>query len=345
MKNLSLLFIGLLMIPMFLLSSCDRGEDLVVTDTTDKSAQLRDYMIANNFDLNQIIGGTGLVSPSFVVSPTAANTNLSTYLILDIRQATGPEGFATGRISGAINIPFTSILTEADKVAVDKPILVVCYTGNQATYATALLRMYGYRNAVALKWGMAGWNKTTFGARWFNAIGNIANGHANFNMPPAAAPVAPNTFTAPAIITPATVGQEILKSRIREVVSQGYKSVTASEVLTNPSNYYINNYKSLTDYTNYGNIKGAFRIQPITLAANDHLKLNPSSTAKVVIYCYTGQTSGVVTAFLRVLNYDAYSLVLGMNALWNTNPAWGTSANRWDVTNGSPEAQTFTVTN
>ena len=361
MKNLSLLFIGLLMIPMFLLTSCDRGEDPVIVDTTDKSAILRDYMIANNFDLHQVLGGTGLPSPSFVVTPAAASTVMASTtpyaLILDIRQPSGAEGFDKGKIAGAVNVPFANILTEVDKITdVTKPILVVCYTGNQATYATALLRMYGYRNAVALKWGMAGWNKTTFGVRWFSAIGNTASTSANFNLPPAAAsptdfPNGPFT-TVPAIITPAIAGQEILKNRVRAVVAEGFKGLTGTEVLNSvPNNTFaICNYFPLTDNQNYGNIKTAVRIQIPTgstaanwLATDTHKKFNPAPATKIAVYCYTGQTSGVVSAFLRVLGYDANSVTFGMNGLWNTSPGWGTSANRWDVVNGSPEAQTYTV--
>jgi rhodanese-related sulfurtransferase len=351
MKNFSLLFIGLFMIPMFLLTSCDRGEDPVVTDSSDKFVYLKDYMLTNQYDLNHVNGGTGLASPSFVISPSAAKTvieSASPYaLILDIRAATGAEGFASGKIAGAVNVEFKNILTEVDKITdVTKPILVVCYTGNQATYATALLRMYGYRNAVALKWGMAGWNKTLFGARWFNGLGNTASSthSSNFNAPPQAtsAPTAPtNLFAAPTFTNTATVGSELLKNRVKLVVSEGYKGVSASTVLTTPTDYYINNYFSDADNKAYGYIKGAYRIQPITLANSDHLKLNP--TAKIVTYCYTGQTSGVVTAWLRVLGYDAYSLTQGMNAIWNTNPGWGASGNRWDAVNAVAEAQTYPI--
>jgi hypothetical protein len=34
----------------------------------------------------------------------------------------------------------------------------------------------------------------------------------------------------------------------------------------------------------------------------------------VVVYCYTGQTASQVTAALRLLGYDAYNLLFGMQA-------------------------------
>ena len=33
----------------------------------------------------------------------------------------------------------------------------------------------------------------------------------------------------------------------------------------------------------------------------------------IVVYCWTGQTSAQVTPYLRILGYDAYSMLYGMN--------------------------------
>jgi rhodanese-related sulfurtransferase len=44
--------------------------------------------------------------------------------------------------------------------------------------------------------------------------------------------------------------------------------------------------------------------------------LKTLSTEKpVVVYCYTGQTSSHVAAFLRVVGYDAKSLLYGANGM------------------------------
>ena len=89
--------------------------------------------------------------------------------------------------------------------------------------------------------------------------------------------------------------------------------------------YFINNYFSEADYTAFGHIDGAYRINPLTLAGKEYNNLDASK--EVVTYCYTGQTSAVISAYLNVLGYDAYSLKFGMNGLWNLNPAWVT--NQW----------------
>jgi rhodanese-related sulfurtransferase len=49
----------------------------------------------------------------------------------------------------------------------------------------------------------------------------------------------------------------------------------------------------------------------------------------VITYCYTGQTSAAISAYLRVIGYNAKSLMFGMNKLNNASSAWGTSVNQW----------------
>jgi rhodanese-related sulfurtransferase len=333
MKKLSLLLIGLLMLPILLLTSCDRGDDPAPpTDTTNKYTILKDYMVGSSYDLQHVMGGTGLPSPSFVVDPpadqTAVDAFLAPYFVMDIRAA---ADFATGRIPGATNVLFSNILTAT--ASVTKPILVVCYTGNQATYATALLRMYGKRDAVALKWGMSGWNPlfATQTNGYTSKIGNIAVGNANWNPANTAAPTNA-TYGTPNIILPATVGDAILKARVEAVVAAGFKSASVSAVLTTPTDYFINNYFSSADFAAYGHVKGAVRVQPFNLAGTltgNLTNLNLDPTKKIATYCYTGQTSGIVTAWLRVLGYDAYSITFGMNGFWNDNPGWGTNGNKW----------------
>lgn len=337
MRKLSLLFIGLFMLPMFLLTSCDRGDDPTPpTDTSNKYTILKDYMIANQYDLQHIIGGTGMASPtSFVVdAPVKGSTQaqidafLATYTIMDLRVT---ADFNAGKLPGATNVLFKDILTFA--ATATKPILVVCYSGNQATYATALLRMYGKRDARTLKWGMSGWHSTfaNHTSGWNNRISNDASGHANWNPANTAPPIVA-TYSVPNVILPATVGEAIFKARIEAVVAEGFKSVDVKTLLATPTDHFIVNYFSLTDFNAYGHVKGAHRIQPFNLAGDlsgNLTNLNIDSTKKVAVYCYTGQTSGIAAAWLRVLGYDALSGVQGMNRLWNDNPGWGASGNKW----------------
>lgn len=320
MKKLSLILIGLLFIPTLFLTSCDKGDDTLVVAVPAQKIMV-DYMLANNLDINNILSSTDGVS---FVSPAPAEADLAAYLakyyIIDIR---GAADYATSHIAGAKNVAFANILAEGTAAGA-KPVLVVCYTGQTACYAAALMRMSGFKNTQALKWGMSGWNSATAGS-WNNNIGNSANGHANWSYDGAPTNM---VFEKPVISTLSTDGATILKNRIELAISEGFKTAKGSDVLASPSSYFINNYFSPADYASFGHIKGAYRINPLTLADNSYLGLDP--TAKVVTYCYTGQTSAVITACLRVLGYDAYSLSFGMNGMYNNNTAW--TSNKWSST-------------
>jgi len=321
-KKLSLFFIGLLLIPALFLSSCDRGDD-IIDDSTPAFTLMKDYMVANNLDLNNIL--TNVDGEKFVVGPPAAadlQAFLDKYYIMDIRKN---DAYIAGHIQGAKNVAFSDILTEAGNAGV-KPILMVCYTGQTACYGTSLLRLYGYPHTRALKWGMSGWNSTSAGP-WNNGIGSPGDGNANWSYD--AAP-SNSTFSNPELSSFSTDGSQILKDRVEQIVAAGFKGVSGSEVLTSPSNYFVNNYFSEVDFNAFGHIKDVYRIkEKLSLKDDGYLGLDSDTNTKVVNYCYTGQTSAVITAWLRVLGYEAYSLKFGMNGLYNSNSAW--SSNKWST--------------
>lgn len=331
MKKLSLLLIGLLLIPA-LFTSCDRGDDpddgtTTVVVTTPEFTLMKEYMIDNGYDINKIIKNSD--DEKFVVGPpaddgAALTAFLAKYYIMDIRSE---AAYNTSHIQGANFVAFTDILTEAPNAG-SKPILVVCFSGQTACYATALLRMYGYKHTQSLKWGMSGWNASTAGP-WNGNIDTFADGHINWDGSDVAP--TPQTFADPVIDTGLTDEDAILKQRVEEVVAAGFgpAQVSSEDVLTTPTDYHINNYFNEADYAGFGHIEGAYRILPLTLADDTYLGLDPAADAKVVTYCYTGQTSAVITACLRVLGYDAYTLMFGMNGMYNNNDAWTT--NQWGV--------------
>ncbi len=321
MKKLSLFFIGLLFVPVMFLTSCDRGDDPQDNSAvaTPKFTLMKEYMVQNSRDVNNIL--TNPDGEKFVVGAPAdadLNTFLNTYHIVDIRsEAT----FNAGHIESAVNRTLGQLLDEA--ASATKPMLIVCYTGQTACYATALLRLYGYSHTKALKWGMSGWNPATAGS-WNSNIGDIAQNSVNWTY--SAAP-SNTTYSdpEPQFTINSSDGEALLKNRVETVLADGLKGVNGSDVLENPGNYFVNNYFSEADYSGFGHIANAYRINPFTLSDGTYKNLDPDR--KVVTYCYTGQTSAVLSATLNVLGYDAYSLKFGMNGLYNSNPAWTT--NQW----------------
>ena len=105
---------------------------------------MKDHMMDNDLDLNNILSGPGGEVKFVVGAPASADLDafLNKYSILDIRSL---EAFNTSHIQGAKHIAFADILAEAD--AASKQVLVVCYTGQTACYGTSLLRLSGHSNA------------------------------------------------------------------------------------------------------------------------------------------------------------------------------------------------------
>lgn len=308
MKNVSKFYLILLFVSAITFYSCEDEK----SNSIDPAEVVTTYLKSQDMDLSKIM--TNADGMKFVMG-APADGNVSGKYVMDIRQ---PAAFAAGHIEGAVNVAFSDILAKAADAT--KPILVVCYTGQTACYATALLRLYGYSDAQALKWGMSGWSPTT--DSWTAKIGNSADGNANWSYETAPAN---GVYDFPSFNNLATEGSALLKERVEAVVAEGFKTVSGAEVLATPSNYQVNNYFSEADYAAFGHIKGAFRIQPLLLSDNSIKGLNPD--AKVVTYCYTGQTSAVITAYLRVLGYDAYSMTFGVNGLFNSEDSWTT--NQW----------------
>ncbi|MGF7138524.1 rhodanese-like domain-containing protein [Roseimarinus sediminis] len=308
MKKLMKLMVLFTIVPALFFTSCKQ-----TTEEANEFLTLKSYMEANSLDLSAVM--TNADGAKFVIG-VKEGTELDDKYVIDIRSA---ADFAAGHIDGAKNYAFADILTAAaDAETAGKAPVVVCYTGQTACYATSLLRMAGYSDAQALKWGMSGWSEQT--DKWTANCADIAGDHANWSYE--AAP-SMQAFAAPLVVTGKEGGAEILQARIEAVIAEGFKGLKATDVLAAPENYFINNFFSEADFSAFGHIKGAYRISPLGLSNVENL----DPEAKVVTYCYTGQTSAVITAYLRVLGYDAHSLMFGMNALYNSNEAW--SSNQW----------------
>lgn len=317
MKKLSFYLIAFLLVGA-VFTSCKDDETV---DEIDPVSVLKDHLVSTDMDLDHVLKNA---DGAKFVTGAPAEADLQGFLdanyIMDIRSA---ENFADGHIEGAVNVAFADILTAA--AAADKKILVVCYTGQTACYATSLLRLYGYQDAQALKWGMSGWNADLAGS-WNSNCGDYGHNNVNWSYEPAPANMA---YEAATFSSTLEDGEAILKERVEAVVAEGFKGVGGSAVLDAPTDYFVNNYFSESHYTIFGHIAGAYRINPLLIGDDSALGLDPAK--QVVTYCYTGQTSAVISAYLNVLGYDAYSLKFGMNGMYNTNAGWGTPED--DVTN------------
>jgi rhodanese-related sulfurtransferase len=300
------LFAVLLIPILFTFTGC-KSDSTTEPTAVDESKILSEYLEANGDYLNTS-------APAIVSAQTVRDiqlTNPSKLLVIDVRTA---ADFATkGHIQGAVQVDLKNIVTYIKTVNTSSydNIVIACYSGQTAGYATALLRLLGYSNVSALKWGMSSWNSQIANS-WTTSIGNNYTSFTTTATSKAAA------GTLPVLSTGKSTGREILEARITQLLSTtdpfGDAKIAYGTVTANASNYYIVNYWASNHY-DLGHIPGAIQYTPkADLKIATSLKTLPANKT-VVVYCYTGQTSAQVAAILRVMGYDAKSLLYGVNTM------------------------------
>jgi len=316
MKKLNLFKLVLLSLTISLIGFSSCVEPLAEPEV-NYSKVLTNHLKANSLDLNNM-------TTDWVIDAAALNTaGVTNYYILDLRSA---ADFAIGHIQGAVNTTMPNVLTAAQNAGT-KPIIVACYTGQNAAVAHVALRLSGFNTCKILKWGMSGWNSKFDGIT--ANISNQATGHANWSTTNTIK--TPVVFSLPKITAIDTTGAGILKERVTFLLSQGFRGINAADVLAAPGTFFINNYWTEADVNAYGHIKGAYRLnETLTLSADGFKNLDPATT--VVSYCWTGQTSALVSAYLTVLGYDAKGIKFGTNAMINA----ALLKNKWTASGNFP---------
>lgn len=307
MKTLRLLLYSLL-ISSLVFTACKKDDE---EETPINQAQvLVEYLESSGSPYGKNYPATDLPS---ITSAEAVHADILTgaeIYIIDIRSATD---FADGYIDGAVNVAAGSVLNyiQTEGLAMDDKIVIVCYTGQTAGWVTSILRLYGYTNAFSMKWGMCSWH-SDFAGKWNSNISNgMATQFENDNVAKGA------KGDLPTLNTGKTTGQEIFEARVADVLAEGFAEakVSNSEVFANLNNYYIVNYWADADYTHYGHVPGAMQYTPKS-SMDYTVDLTTLPTDKMIaVYCWTGQTSAFLTAYLRILGYNAKSLLFGANGM------------------------------
>ncbi len=321
MKKFINYFLLAAILPALIITGCKDNTDPVPAEKGNFET-LKSYMVANDLDLlgDQLLA-SWVIAPKLttdggIVEPDV-NT-IPTYHVFDIRSA---DDFNAGHIPGAINVALVDIVTFAADYS-DKPILVVCKTGQTAGRGTMALRLSGFPDAKVMKFGMSYWNATY--DLWTGNIGNLADGSANWTTDATAGTLPVNDF--PQWETTSTDGAEILAANVDAMLNASGWGVNGADVLADPAAYNIYNFWVEEDYLTFGHFTGAYQLNPISLA-NDVVYALPTSD-ECLIYCFTGQTSSFATAWLQVLGYNAKSILFGVNKLKYdeldaaSKPAW-----------------------
>lgn len=314
MKQLKNLFVLLLIISLSVLNTGCKKESTVEPEINEVQVLL-EYLETDNY-----INSTSC--PSVIDAAevkTYVDNNPTKIYIVDVRDSATFHG--KGRIQGAVRVDYAKAIDHVMSLSnwqnYDR-IVIVCYSGQSAGYIVSFLRMLGYSNVWSLKYGMSAWHETFAQGYWLGATGNARAGQ--FTTTPASKNQAGELPTFPK--TGKKTGREILVERAKTLVAAGYTParITHSDVFANLNNYYIVDYRPV-DHYNQGHIPGSIQYTPRNdLKSTTFLKTLPTNKP-IVVYCYTGQTSAHIVAFLRALGYDARSLLYGTNGMiYDTMP-------------------------
>ncbi len=315
MKKLQYLLVLFLIPALISFMGCKDKTTDPDPDPINETKVLLDYMEQTNYIYT---------APSFVIGAsdvrTAMLTNPNSQYIVDIRAA---ADFATGHIEGAVNVTFGNLLSHIKGININnyEKVVVACYSGQTSAYAISLIRaLGGYNKVVSLKWGMSAWNEF-FATNYWLKPDNRSNARAaDFVTTPS--PAKNPNGDLPTITTGKTNAVDILEERVKALFTAGYSPIATinnSTLFANLAGNYIINYWPTNLYLDPGHIPGAINYPPADqpFISSKYLQTLPIDKP-VVLYCFTGQTSSYVGAYLRLLGYDAKSLLYGANAMiWN----------------------------
>jgi len=313
MKKINLFFLAL-MVPAFMLWTSCGGNDENNEGKTDSTKVVKEVNHTQVL-LDKIVENGDFINskqvPTMIDAEEVHGNLENNQLVLDLRNA---KDYAGGHIKGAVNIKLGDLIDyfKGNDTKAFGKVVMVCYTGQTASYAASGLQLLGYNNVYALKWGMASWNDK-FADKWLKGISDKYAGQLQVEANEKAA-----AGELPKFECVKTDGGEILEARVGKIFTEGFTDylVTADDVFANPTDYYIINYWPENAYI-LGHIPGSVPYQPKSSLSQTADLLTLPTDKKILVYCYTGQHSAFVTAYLRVLGYNAYSLKFGANSFMN----------------------------
>jgi len=307
---------ALLLILLIISTGCSGNKADQKQETTVKQEEVKDPAIIGNETsllLKDLVeNGDYVNSKEFpsLIKASIVNESLGNNLhIIDLR---APKQFSEGHIKGAVNQRFEDLpdyFESGIKPFEFDKIVIVCNDGQVSAFTTSLLRLMGYGNVYAMRWGMSAWNSSYAKDGWLKgvsgkyetALENKPNDH-------------PAAKAMPELNTGLSTGAEIGTARFRKIFSEGTDKVliTSEEVFSDPQKYYVINLERKDKYED-GHIPGAVRYKPeATLGFTEEMASIPLNKT-VVVYCGTGHNSGFATAYLRLFGYDARTLSYGNN--------------------------------
>ena len=225
-------------------------------------------------------------------------------VVLDIRSA---EDYAKGHVKGAYSVPWGPAIAEnLAKIPVDKDVFVYCYTGQTAGQAVVTMNLAG----IPARSVHFGWNLGIAKVEGYEAVVDTTE----TTLPDVSREI---DATVVKTVTDYYTGLAAVaetKYKFYKISEDDLKaSMEAGEDL------FVLSVRKAEDYAK-NHIKGAVNI-PFGKGMFQDVSALPKDK-KIVVYCYSGQTSGQATAVLRMMGYDAVSLNAGMGIAGNAPNGW-----------------------
>jgi rhodanese-related sulfurtransferase len=329
----SKLLLAMLMIAAFAFVGCSDDDDDGGTgpQPVDEFATVAPVTDAYLSTYAPSDGGAGLGMNASAANFAAAylgggTPNTADFFLVDWRSS---AAYANAHIEGATNYSLSTIIdhVNAGDFPEDKTIVNVCYSGQTASTATAILNLLGY-DAVNLVYGMSGWTSDTsyVGADYMSKTSNDYDAWFETTVH-----AKPDEGDYPDPATGLSDPMEIIKARAAAYVKGELNDFGSSwnivsvggtggiyDAIEN-GEWFIVNYFPDANY-NAGHIPGAVQYAPKTsLLTSSTLNTLPTDGTPIGVYCWTGQTSAQVTVCLNILGYPAYSIGYGVQALCYEN--------------------------
>jgi rhodanese-related sulfurtransferase len=206
-----------------------------------------------------------------------------------------------------------------DTMPTDRVILVMCYSGQTASYATSIINLVGTETghvAQNLKFGASG----ILPLNMVKADGSFNYATANDNLLDMVTTPSPAKNAAgdyPALS--ADVDDAVAALKARAAAAAAAWGATAAMTHTEAAaastdDLYLINYFSAGAYED-GHLPNAIQYGPPNAFTSTQF-LNTLPVGKDIgVYCYTGQTSAQVAAYLQMMGYQGKSVLYGVQKM------------------------------
>lgn len=314
MKGLKKLYLLLVVLPLSIGYTGCKEEPTAPTPEINEAEELVKHVEASGnyiYDAAPFIIGADAYRTAYLANPARIYT-------IDLR---APVDYAARRLKGARNVPLRELRSHFAAVNFDlyDRVVLVCYSGQTSAYAASLMRslfpLAQANKIVSLRFGMSSIDSTFAARYWLEKRSNVRAGQFATTDPPAK----PAKKDLPKLSTGKKTGREILQTRVDSLLAAGFApiaTITEADLFRDLTRYFIICYWPLAHYKDLGHVPGSYHYDPAARPfqlAND-LKTLPTDKT-IVLYCYTGQSSAYVGAYLRLIGYDVKSLLYGTSGM------------------------------